>query len=115
MAKFSGPVGYTETQETSPGVWTEVITEYNYYGDVVKNRSRLRSGEGLNDNLVIENQISIVADEVAYTNFLSIRYAKWMGVLWKITSVDVQRPRLLLTIGDVYNGPVPIIPPIGGD
>jgi len=121
MAKFFGPIGYTSTTETSPGIWTEVITEYNYYGDVTKNVSKVRSGDGLNDNVVIENQLSILADEFAYSNFQSIRYAKWMGGLWKITSVNVQRPRLILTIGEVYNGPVPIpedIPdpdPIGGD
>jgi len=116
MAKFFGPIGYAgETKETSPGVWTEIITEYNYYGDVLKNISKVRSGDGLNDNIVIENQLSIVADEFAYSNFQSIRYAKWMGVLWKIASVNVQRPRLVLTIGEVYNGPTPVIPPIGGD
>lgn len=115
MAKFFGPIGYSETKEITRGVWKEVITEYSYYGDVIKNMSRLRPGEGLNDNLVIDNQISIIADEFAYTNFQSIRYAKWIGVLWKVTSVNVQRPRLILTIGDVYKGPVPIVPPIGGD
>lgn len=117
MAKFFGPVGYTVTTETSPGIWIEVITEYNYYGDVIKNMSKVRSGDGLNDNIVIENQISIVADEFAYSNFQSIRYAKWMGGLWKIASVNVQRPRLILTIGEVYNGPIPIpvVLPIGGD
>ena len=116
MAKFFGPIGYAgETKETSPGVWNEVITEHNYYGDVVKNISKVRSGDGLNDNIIVENQLSIVADEFAYSNFQSIRYAKWMGAFWKISSVNVQRPRLILTIGEVYNGPFPIIPPIGGD
>ena len=116
MAKFFGAIGYAgETNESSPGVWTEDITEHNYYGDIVKNISKVQSGDGLNDNIVIENQISIVADEFAYSNFQSIRYARWMGALWKISSVNVQRPRLILTIGDVYNGPIPIVPPIGGD
>lgn len=116
MAKFFGPIGFSsETKQTSPGVWEEVVTEHSYYGDIVKNISKIRSAEGLNDNLVVENQLSILADEFAYTNFQSIRYAKWMGVLWKVTIVNIQRPRLLLTIGDVYNGPIPVIPPIGGD
>lgn len=117
MAKFFGPIGYSEAKETSRGVWTDIITEYTYSGDIIKNVSKIRNGEGLNDDLIIENQISMVADEFAYTNFQSIRYAKWMGAFWKITSVTVQRPRLLLTLGGVYNGPFPEpeIPPIGGD
>jgi hypothetical protein len=110
MAKFSGPIGYATTAETSPGVWTETITEYTYSGDVVKNQTRTRSGENLNDNLVIDNRISIIADPFANSNLQSMRYVKWMGAFWKISSVEIQRPRLLLSIGDVYNGPFPIPP-----
>jgi len=108
MAKFYGPIGYSKTVETSPGVWTETIVEYNYAGDVIKNQARIRSGENLNDNLVIDNRLSILADPFATSNFQFIRYVKWMGVLWKVASVEIQRPRLLLSIGDVYNGPTPL-------
>lgn len=103
MAKFYGVIGYAETTETAPGVWTEVITERNYSGDVIRNTRRLQSSENLNDDLVINNIISIIADPYAYQNFHTMRYVYWMGVFWKITSVEVQRPRLLLTIGGVYN------------
>ena len=104
MAKFYGSIGYTGTSETSPGVWTETITEHNYYGDVIKNSSRWQSGEGLNDNLNVDNKISILADPYANENFYNMRYIKWMGTVWKITNIEVQRPRLILTIGGVYNG-----------
>jgi hypothetical protein len=103
MAKFYGIVGYAKTTETAPGVWAEVITERNYSGDVIRNTRRLQSSENLNDDLVINNIISIIADPYAYQNFHTMRYVYWMGVFWKITSVEVQRPRLLLTIGGVYN------------
>jgi hypothetical protein len=104
MAKFYGAIGYAETNETSPGVWTEVITERNYYGDVIRDNRRLQAGENLNDNLTLNNIFSIVADPYAYQNFHAMRYVKWMGASWKISNVEVQRPRLLLTIGGVYNG-----------
>lgn len=103
MAKFYGVIGYAVTKETSPGIWTEDIDERNYYGDVIKNTRRWEANENLNDNLNVSNTISIIADEYAYMHFHAIRYIAWMGVLWKITNVDVQRPRLLLTIGGVYN------------
>lgn len=105
MAKFYGEVGYAKTIETAPGVWGEVITKRNYTGDVTKNIKRFQDGEHLNDDLIVSNIISILADPFAYENFFAIRYIKWMGALWKVTSVDVQRPRLILTIGGVYNGP----------
>lgn len=105
MAKFYGVIGYAVSTETVPGVWTDVITEKIYYGDIVKNMRRLEAGEGLNDNINISNLISIVSDPYANQNFLSMRYIRWMDTEWKIINVDVQRPRLVLTIGGVYNGP----------
>ena len=111
MAKFYGEIGYAETTETAPGVWTDVVTERKYFGDVIKNTRRLEAGEGLNDNLTINNMVSIVADPFAYQHFHAMRYVNWMGALWKITNVEVQRPRLILTIGGVYNGPTPVPSP----
>ena len=104
MAKFSGLIGYIETTETAPGVWTEVVTERKYSGDVLRNTRRWQQGEALNDNLVLNNTISIVADPFANQNIHTMRYVKWMEVSWKITNVEIQRPRLILTLGGVYNG-----------
>lgn len=104
MAKFYGKIGYIETQETSPGVWTEVPTERYYFGDVMSRISRWQSAtDRQNDNLQVTNQISIVADPYALNNFSSMRYIDWMGSLWKINSVTVNYPRLVLEIGGVYN------------
>lgn len=104
MAKFYGKIGFIETQETSPGVWTETVIERNYYGDLLRNTRRWDSSEYLNDDLSISNQISIVADPYAYENFHSMKYVEFMNAKWKIGSVDVQFPRLILDIGGVYNG-----------
>jgi hypothetical protein len=103
MAKYYGAIGYAETTEAAPGVWAASITERNYSGDVVKMSRRWQAGENLNDDLTLNNQISIVADPFAYQNFHAMRYIKWMGTAWKIVNIDVQRPRLILTIGGVYN------------
>ena len=104
MAKFYGAIGYAKTVETMPGVWTEQITERDYYGDVIRNSRRLQSSDKVNDDINISNQISIVADPYAINNFHSMRYAKFMGAKWKISDVEVQYPRLLLTLGGLYNG-----------
>ena len=104
MAKYYGKIGYIETKQTSPGVWEEVKEERYYDGDVIRNTRRWESNNNLNDNLNVSNQISIVADPYAYKNFHLMRYAEWMGTLWKITEVEVLYPRLVLTIGGVYNG-----------
>ena len=104
MAKYYGLIGYAETVETGPGAWKEQITERVYYGDVIRNSRRLQSTEHLNDDVNISNQISIVADPYAINNFHSMRYAEFMGAKWKVSDIEVQYPRLLLTLGGVYNG-----------
>jgi len=107
MAKFYGKVGYGASVETAPhsGVWKDVITEVHYYGDIVRNTRQLASGEKVNDDLTVNNSISIVADAYAFENFFAMRYVEWNGSLWVVSTVEVQRPRLLLTLGGVYNGP----------
>lgn len=104
MAKWYGAIGYAETIEKSPGVYKEDITERKYYGELNRNTRRLESSDGTNDNINIANEISILADPFANENFHSMRYAEFMGTKWKITSVQVQYPRLILTLGGVYNG-----------
>ena len=104
MAKWFGKIGYAETVESKPGVWKEQITEREYFGDLLRNSRRLQPSSSLNDNVTISNEISILADQVAYQNFHSIRYAEFMGTKWKVSNIEVQYPRLLLTLGDVYNG-----------
>lgn len=106
MAKFYGVIGFVTTEETTPGVWTEQITERFYYGDLVRNTRRLQSSDTVNDSIDISNEIGIVADPFARENFHAMRYVKFMGAAWKVSSVEVQYPRLILTVGGLYNGEV---------
>ena len=103
MAKWYGVIGYVETVETEPGLWEEQITERSYYGDLVSNRWKRQSSGGINDDINIANDISIVADPYANEHCSSMAYVEFMGAKWKISNVEVQYPRLILTIGGVYN------------
>lgn len=103
MAKFYGEIGFGTSIETLPGVYEDQVTTRNYYGDLIKNTRRLQSSGSVNDDVNISNQISIVADPYANENFYAMRYVKFMGAKWKISDVEVQYPRLILTIGGVYN------------
>ena len=108
MAKYYGTVGYIDTVESDPvnhpGVYKAVETERTYYGDVLSNNRRYEKGDGLNDDLNVRNEISILADPYAFENFAKLRYLTWLGSKWKITDVKVEFPRLILTIGGVWNG-----------
>lgn len=104
MAKWYGKIGFGVTEETKPGVWEENITERNYYGDVIRNTRRMQTADKINDDINVGNEISIIADPYAIQNFYTMKYAEFMGAKWKITNVDVQRPRLILSLGGLYNG-----------
>lgn len=104
MAKFYGVIGYAVTEETEPGIYEERIIEKEHFGDVIRNTRRLNNVAKVNDDITISNQISIVADPFANNNFHSMRYVSFMGSKWKVTEVEVQYPRLILTLGGVYNG-----------
>lgn len=105
MAKYYGAIGFSSTHEDpdSPGDWTSEIVEKKYKGDVLKNRRSWQDSGHLNDNLTIKNEISIFADEYAYRNLYEICYVTWLGTKWKVSEIEIQRPRLILTIGGVYN------------
>lgn len=102
MAKWFGRIGFAESVETAPGVWEEKITKRNYYGEMTRNTRRLQSTEYLNDEITISNEISILADPYATNHFHSIRYVEFSEVAWKVTNVEVQFPRLVLTLGGIH-------------
>lgn len=103
MAKFYGNIGYAETVEVKPGIWEEQIVERPYYGDLLRLTSTSQSSGGVNNNINIANSISVVADPYANKNFHQMRYVEFMGTKWQITNVEVKYPRLILTVGGVYN------------
>jgi hypothetical protein len=103
MAKFYGVIGYIKTVEVEPGIWEEQTIEHNYYGDITRPISRFQPSGGVNDDINVSNNISIVADPFANENFQYMRYVVLMGAKWKITNIEIQFPRLLLTVGGVYN------------
>lgn len=106
MAKFYGVIGYAETveSESAPGKWDEQITERNYYGDVIRHTKRAQSSDKVTDDVKVDVQLSIMADPYAIGHFYSIRYVEFMGAKWEVTSVEPRHPRLILTLGGLYNG-----------
>lgn len=105
MMRWYGKVGYSETVETKPGVYDDRDTICEYYGDVKRNSTRWgTSSDSTNDDLTVSTQISIVADSFALEKFYSIKWIEYLGVKWKVTNADPQPPRIILTLGGVWNG-----------
>ena len=97
-------IGYGITKETVPGVWVDTVIEKEAYGDILKNSRQMDSSDKVNSDISINNRISIVADPYIQENFQFIKYVKFLGISWRVSSVEVEYPRLILTLGGVYNG-----------
>lgn len=104
MAKWSGVIGYAEDVEVRPGVHGPGIIERKYFGDVGRNVRRLQGGSSVNDGITVSNEVSVVSDPYAIQNFHKMRYLSYMGENWRIESAEVQYPRIILTLGGVWNG-----------
>ena len=106
MSKFHGNIGFVNYEETAPDVFAEVTEERLYSGDILRKINRsLSMQQSINDNIVLNNQISIIADPYINEHFPSIKYVVWKGAKWKVTSVDASNPpKFILTLGDIYNG-----------
>ena len=107
--RFRGVVGFGTSVEDpeDPSVWVDDITEKSFTGDVVRDTSKSQEGDGLNEDVVMQNQISIVANRHAIGNYSDMKYVEWEGERWTIDSVEVRPPRLILSLGEPYNGPTP--------
>lgn len=113
MPKFHGRIGYGENTEALPGVFVDAVVEYLYYGDVIRDSRQLQQIDNLNEDIQVGVSISIVGNAYALEHYLAIRYVEWAGELWSVSDVEIQRPRLILRLGGVYNGPTvstPITP-----
>lgn len=107
MAKWFGKIGYGSSSENEPGVWDyeENIIEREYFGETIKNyNKKYRSSDKIVDDITTSTDISIIADPFAFENLVNIRYAEILGVKWKVEDIEVQHPRLKLTLGGLYNG-----------
>jgi len=102
--KFAGKVGFVNAAETATDVWSEEVSEKQYYGDVTKNYRRWENGEGVNQDLNVSNTISIVANDYAYEHAGEIKFVWWLGKRWCVTNITVDRPRITLSLGGLYNG-----------
>ena len=107
MAKFYGKIGYAHSTEVRPGVFEDVMVERSYFGDVDQMIRKFETQDKILDDLSIQHIISVVADPYAYEHFFAIKYVEWAGALWTVPYVEIQRPRLILRPGKVYNGPTP--------
>ena len=109
MARYYGKLGFVTRKESVPGVWKDEVSEYECYGDIYDTNIRYERGIGLNEDLRISNTLSILGTPFFFKNFQYIRYITYLGSRWKVESIKPSYPRLVLSLGGIYNGPTPTV------
>lgn len=102
--KVSGEIGYAKSIETTPGVYDDQITRKPFSGDLIQDTRKWESDQKVNDNLVLGNRVSILASSFARANLDFMKFVKIGESYWEISNIQIQYPRLFLTLGSVYNG-----------
>lgn len=97
-------IGYATDVETYPGVWEPSMVDRPYFGTLTKNRTTLQQTSEINSGITFNHTLSVVADPFAYENFYSIKYAVYLNKKWIVTAIEMDYPRLNLTLGGMYNG-----------
>jgi len=103
MAKFAGLVGYVTQEETVPGVWSPVENPKMMKGDVIRQSSSSQNGDKVNSDVSLNHRVSLVGDAYAFGNYYNIKWISIDGRKWEVDSVEIQRPRIIVSLGGPYN------------
>lgn len=103
MARFAGLVGYVTQEETAPGVWSSVESSKKMRGDVIR-QSSSQNGDKVNNDITLSHRVSLLGDAYAFGNYYNIKWIEVDGAKWEVTSVEVKRPRLTVSLGGLWNG-----------
>ena len=104
MARFSGLIGYVTQEESVPGVWSSVERTRKMKGNVIRQTASVVTGEGVNDNVSLNHRVSLIGDAYAFDNYFNIKWVKMDTKRWKVTSIEVERPRIIVSLGGIWNG-----------
>jgi len=109
MAKYSGLVGYITQEESSPGVWSSVENPKLMKGDIIRQSSSFQSdgrtsSSKVNDDITLNHRVSLLGDAYAFSNYYTIKWIALDGLKWQVSSVEIQRPRIIVTLGGLWNG-----------
>lgn len=103
--RYCGKIGYVVTvDDDTTGICAPSTVEKVAKGDVLTNHLRVTDGVNTNPDITISNRLSIVSEPFLLNNFQNIKYATWKGTKWSVESVEIALPRVILSLGGVYNG-----------
>lgn len=104
MAKYAGLVGYVSLVESPPGVWNQVSNPKRMRGDIIRQSSSNQNGDKVNSDITLNHRVSLIGDAYSLGNYSDIKWIEIDGKKWEVNSIEIQRPRIIVTLGGVWNG-----------
>lgn len=105
--RTSATLGVTGQQEVRPGIWEDVNVEVPVLGTVKQTTEVLEGGDNILPRHVTTTSISVPAREVGLRDNSDIRYIIFKGIPWQIRNIVDEPPKIVIFIGEKYNGPRP--------
>lgn len=103
MARYSGLVGYGQQVEVEPGVWDTEDKEVMMKGDLLRQNANIQDS-GINDTVSLNHRVSLIGDAYAFDNYYNMKWITVNGFKWTVSAIELQRPRLIVTLGGIWNG-----------
>jgi hypothetical protein len=104
MTKYAGLVGYVTQEETVPGVWSSVETPLIMKGDIIRETSSSQDDGKVNSNISLNHRVSLIGGAYSFKNYYFMKWIEIDGRKWEISSIEIQRPRIIVTLGGLWNG-----------
>lgn len=104
MTKYAGLVGYVVQEQTAPSVWTPVETPKRMKGDIIRQSASTQNDDKVNSDITLNHRVSLIGDAYAFSSYFNIRWIEIDGHKWEVTNVEVQRPRIIVSLGGPWNG-----------
>lgn len=103
MTRYSGLVGYGQQVEVEPGVWDTEDKEVMMKGDLLRQNANIQDS-GINDKVSLNHRVSLIGDAYAFDNYYNMKWVTVNGFKWAVSAIELQRPRLIVTLGGIWNG-----------
>lgn len=103
MARYSGLVGYVTQEETVPGVWSPVENPRTMKGEIIRQSSTNPDHGKINSDISLNHRVSLWGDAYAFDSYYAIKWIQIDGRKWEVTSVEIKRPRIIVTVGGLWN------------
>lgn len=103
--RYHGKIGLADQKEISPGVWDDVITEVERFGTVVQSTETFDQVDSILPRVRTTTSVSVLDEGVLIDRQDDIRYVWFRGKRWSVASIVTQYPRIVIYLGERYNGP----------